>query len=134
MKCYRTNDLLHILCIGIILLHTSVPAFSCPPDTLKVTATGENNRVAVGSQLSVDARTEITGTSVRGSIIQSGENNNVDINMKKDKPYTRKHECTDKKGSHSHTQLPAEDESMPVRQQIKITQTGKNNSVKINTH
>lgn len=76
-------------------------------DTLRVTSSGVENRVVVNTQPVLPGEATTDSLHLAGEVVQAGKNNHVEI------------------------QTPAS----PVKnkQHIHITQTGKNNSVKINS-
>jgi hypothetical protein len=89
-------------------LHTgNLPVFT-QLDTVKVISVGVNNRVVIDSLYLGTSLNDTLPTSVEGEISQIGENNRVEINT-----------CD--------TIL------KQIKQEVTIKQTGRNNSVKINS-
>ncbi|QIA08154.1 hypothetical protein [Draconibacterium halophilum] len=106
-----------ILSLGLFLLLKGpilVPEIISSSDTLEVATSGLNNRVLVNS-ISVDSHTLFTDSiNVTGTITQKGLNNHVEI--------------------FSNVDSIVKKQQTPIQKhKIKITQSGKNNSVKINS-
>lgn len=85
-------------------------------DTMKVHSTGINNKIVIDSINMKDSLNELVLPLMKGEINQAGQNNIVDINTRNKHQNNKDRTASNKKSS-----------------TIKITQTGKNNSVKINS-
>lgn len=122
----------------IIMIHAPLDTFSAVPDTVKVNSVGKNNKVTVNSQELDASYKGKVDAPVEGHISQNGENNSVVINTNK----------KNKKTNLPPVQCPVTNDQCPVtndqcqmtsdpcpdsRQHIKVTQSGSNNSVKINS-
>jgi hypothetical protein len=98
---------------SIFLLHnTGVPGHSirvAESDTLSITTNGSNNIIAVDSLIIMEVPLFSDSLSIKGTIVQKGQNNSIIINSGRNKPQTK---------SEKHT--------------VTIKQSGNNNSVKIN--
>jgi len=95
----------------------AIPRNPKTPDTLKISSTGEHNSIIIDTMQWLPQVTDTTtAKSVAGEINQAGENNSVEIQ-------TRREALTSKK--------PVTSNLKP--ETIKIKQTGKNNSIKINS-
>jgi hypothetical protein len=138
----------------LISLYTGTQQPLSGPDTVKVTTAGANNLVVIDSlRLHETAIDTFLVNSLQGEIIQSGQNNSVEINSGGEIPndklkrsvypdgrnpapageqITNKHQKTNNKNQTDETcnQKPGTCNVEPAT--IKIKQTGKNNSVKIN--
>lgn len=146
MKCYLFTNSSQITAFVCLFLFAAISTYSAEPDTVKVASKGENNRVIVNSQQSDALFLDSVDASVRGEIIQTGENNHVEINTG-GKAANSKHQIpnskqqitksknkvtetkTDLGGRHSGK----EKQAPKGRNQITVKQTGKNNSAKIST-
>jgi hypothetical protein len=91
------------------LLLAAIPPNRTMPDTLKIVSQGINNSVVIDSVRISTSATDSVCTNVNGNIIQEGKQNLVQINTGKN-PLSQKSKST-----------------------VIIKQTGKNNSVKINS-
>ena len=122
-----------------ISLHTGNRPLLSGPDTLNVTTAGTNNLVVIDSlQLYQAANDTLLINSLQGEITQSGRNNSITIKTKGETPnnkkqITNKHQKTNNKNQTDETcnQKPETCNQKPAT--IKIKQSGKNNSVKINS-
>lgn len=138
-------------------MQTAIPAVSAEPDTLKVNSVGENNQVILNSQQLGASSAETPGAPVRGEIKQTGENNIVEIktSSKKQKTNSKTSKASSKKQNTNNKTLntnskaqkannkiqkpgdkfPGNGDQYPESEKhhIRVTQTGKNNSVKINS-
>jgi hypothetical protein len=115
-------------------LHTGTPVVFEKPDTVTVHSTGINNTVVIDSLQLNEFFSEVSSSGVNGEITQTGENNQVEIytggeapNNKLQKP--NNHQTANSKNQISNSTKP---ETCNV-QRVTIKQTGKNNSVKINS-
>jgi hypothetical protein len=139
-------------------LHSGAPVIFEKPDTVIIHSTGRYNRVVIDSIQLNDSLTEYIMSPVKGEIIQTGENNRVEIKTGGEKPKnntqkTNNHQITISKKPATSNQLeqsvypdgrnpdissdkPATSNQQPGtsnQQHVTIKQTGKNNSVKINS-
>lgn len=85
-------------------------------DTMKVHTTGINNNIVIDSIHLKDSINNFVLPLMKGEINQTGHNNSVEIITRDKTQNNTVRRASRKKSSH-----------------IKITQTGKNNSVKINS-
>jgi len=117
------------------------PPGSIPDTTVTVNSTGQNNRVVIDSLCLENAfYNDTLAASVTGKITQTGQNNSIEINTKRETPNNKQQISNKNQKTNSKTQNPSDQcpmtsdkEPVPPGQHIKITQTGKNNSVKINS-
>ena len=81
----------------LISLYTvNLPAFS-GPDTVKVTTAGANNLVVIDSlRLYETANDTFLINSLQGEIIQTGQNNSVEINSGREIPIDKSQMTNDK--------------------------------------
>jgi len=122
-------------------LHAGISDFSQKPDTVTVHSTGINNRVVIDSIHIAETFNEHIGSAVKGEITQSGENNKVEINTKVQAPNNKCEKTINKSQTNSKIQTTKTKQSAnakPATCNLKpatftIKQTGKNNSVKINS-
>lgn len=99
------------------VLLAAIPCNRTAPDTLKISSTGEHNRILIDTmQWLSQVSDTTTAKSVAGEINQAGENNSVEIQTRREALTSKKPETCNLKPAN-----------------IKIKQTGKNNSVKINS-
>lgn len=126
-------------------LHTGTPVIIEKPDTLTVHSTGINNVVFIDSLQRNESFYEVKSSAIKGEVIQIGENNQVEINTggeaqnnkleRSVNPASAGEQKTNNQ-QFTNTKYPAPDSYRGSNQQpatINITQTGKNNSVKINS-
>lgn len=85
-------------------------------DTIKVYSTGINNKIVIDSIHLKGSLNEVFLSTVKGEVTQNGQNNSVDIKTG-DKTLNNKNKVASNKNTST----------------INIKQTGKNNSVKINS-
>lgn len=85
-------------------------------DTVMIYSTGINNKIIIDSIHLKSPLNELILSPVKGEINQIGQNNNVDINTENKTPSNKNRTISNKKST-----------------TINISQTGKNNSVKINS-
>ena len=129
-------------------LHAGTPDIFEKPDTITVHSAGVNNRVVIDSVQLKDSFNEPIISAVKGEITQTGENNQVEINTGGEAPNkklqkTNNHQKTNSKKQKTNSKKLATsnqlersgnpDISSGQPATIKVTQTGKNNSVKINS-
>jgi len=151
-------------------LYTGAPVIFEKPDTVTVHSTGINNKVVIDSLQLTESINESILSPVKGEIIQTGENNRVEINTggeapnnklsaaksrKAGKQITNKQQITNSRNRKTSNEKPATSNQLersvypggrnpdissgePATSNkqpatIKVTQTGKNNSVKINS-
>jgi len=120
-------------------LHAGTPVISEKPDTVTVHSTGINNRVVIDSLQLKDSFNETILSPVKGEITQTGVNNRVEINTGGEAPNNKLNVAKSRKAGIQKTnnyqitnsKKPATSNQKPAT--IKVTQTGKNNSVKINS-
>ena len=101
---------------------------------------GENNTVVIDSLQLNESFYEVTGSVVKGEITQTGENNSVEINTWGEAPNNKTQITNNLQKAKSKSQTTksqqaaknAKPEPCNV-QRVTIKQTGKNNSVKINS-
>ena len=151
--CFLPLAVTFTLCAG-------TPVIFEKPDTVTVFSTGVNNRVVINSIQLKDSLNEAILSPVKGEIIQTGENNRVEINTggeapninkqisNNNKQITNNHQITNSKKPATSNQLernenhdllsgePATSNQQPGtinQQHATIKQTGNNNSVKINS-
>jgi hypothetical protein len=127
-------------------LHAETPVILEKPDTITVHSMGKNNTVVIDSLQLNESFYEVTGSVVKGEITQTGENNSVEINTGGEAPNNKTQvtnnlqKAKSKSQTNSKTQTTksqqaaknAKPETCNV-QRVTIKQTGKNNSVKINS-
>ena len=115
----------------LISLYTvNLPAFS-DPDTVKVITAGTNNLVVIDSlRLHETANDTFLINSLQGEIIQTGQNNSVEINSGGEASSSKSQITSTNQTDETCNQKPGTCNVEPAT--IKIKQTGKNNSVKIN--
>ena len=107
-------------------------------DTITVYSKGVNNKVIIDSIHLKDSLNELILFPVKGEINQVGLNNSVNINTG-DKTLvntqiSNKNPKTNSKTKNSNNKCPEINKQLsPDSQHLKINQTGKNNSVKINS-
>ena len=98
---------------SILLLHNpEVPGQSirvAESDTLSITTNGSSNHIAIDSLIIMEVPLFSDSLSIKGTIVQKGQNNSIIINTSKNKPLTKNE-----------------------KQTVTIKQSGNNNSVKIN--
>jgi len=100
----------HTLLFFTVLVFSSIVSAQEDSDTLIIVSNGINNQITIDStKFSPVAQDSIQTTAV-GKIQQSGEANSIEINTSKQSDLEKK-----------------------SKQNITITQSGKNNSVKINS-
>ena len=92
-------------------------------DTIVAYSYGVNNKVVLDSILLKDSLNRSILSTVKGEIIQVGHNNSVDITTGDKTPNSKK-QVSNKKSITERNKNTST---------INITQTGKNNSVKINS-
>lgn len=129
MNSIFVTVLSQFLVTGVFLLFVSQPILAFSADTLQVSSVGVKNQVVVGAQTTIDSLTNITGSHVRGTIVQKGINNSVRINK------TKAEACSSGTNHTNSTTptFPNDKKSGPAGNTINVQQTGRNNSVKINT-
>ena len=108
---------LSLLVPGLIIL-SEIPVKT---DTLKIVSSGTNNQVIIDSCQVSPGMLKNDSLSLSGQILQRGQNNNVEISTKREAPNNNKRITNSKK---PETRNP---------KHVTITQTGKNNSIKINS-
>jgi|SRR5690554_1342967 len=119
MKFYFTFLLLHTIFCGIIVLFSVQPASGGETDTLKIERSGRNNQVLINAQQLTDSVLVISEPALKGEITQHGQNNAVKIT-----PPKKTSCCSDDVTGNKNE---------PGGNNIKISQTGRNNSVKIHS-
>jgi hypothetical protein len=146
MKCLLSTCFLPLAVI--FSLHTGTPVIIEKPDTVTIHSTGTNNVVVIDSLQRNDCFNEPIGTAVKGEITQTGENNRVEINTGAEEP-KNKHQITINK-SQTNSKIPTNNKQITNKlqkpktknqtepatcnmQHVTIKQTGKNNSIKINS-
>jgi hypothetical protein len=115
-------------------LHTGTPVVFEKPDTVTVHSTGINKRVVIDSPQLNESFDEPVLSPVKGEIIQTGENNRVEINTSGEVPNNKLQKTNNLQITNSKNQISnsTKPETCNV-QRVTIKQTGKNNSVKINS-
>ncbi len=122
----------------LIIMHVPLNACSAEPDTVTVNATGANNKVIINSQQLAASFSGKVDAPVQGEINQKGENNSVEINTNNKSQKTNiKTQKANNKYQNTNNKTPKErdyeQDGKSAGNLIKVTQTGKNNSVKINS-
>lgn len=121
-------------------LHAETPVILEKPDTITVHSMGENNTVVIDSLQLNESIYRVKGSPVKGEITQTGENNSVEINTGGEAPNNKTQITNNLQKAKSKSQTTksqqaaknAKPETCSV-QRVTIKQTGKNNSVKINS-
>lgn len=129
MNDFFTTALLQILFTGVFLLFISFPVIANATDTLKVKAAGVGNRVVVGTRTTIDSTTGIPTGRVKGRVVQSGQNNRVEIHSRHSGL-----ESVEAGGLKDSTITSGQVKQVQAGHKILIKQSGENNSVKINTN
>ncbi|HDR50352.1 MAG TPA: hypothetical protein ENN90_01855 [Mariniphaga anaerophila] len=140
--------------------HAGTPVIFEKPDTVTVHSTGRYNRVIIDSIHLKDSLNEAILSPVKGKITQTGENNRVEINTGGETPKNKHQKTINKSQTNYKIQTtktkqaanakpatsnvlersenpdissgePATSNLQPAT--IKVTQSGKNNRVKINS-
>jgi hypothetical protein len=91
MKCLLSTCFLPLAVI--FTLHTGTPVILEMPDTVTVHSTGINNSVVIDSLQLNESLNESVSSAVKGEIAQTGENNQVKINIGREEP-KNKHQKT----------------------------------------
>ena len=99
-------------------------------DTLCVTSAGTNNHVIINSKNVTQLNDCIDSLAVKGEIVQNGQNNKVAIQTpNNNRQTTNKHQKANSKNQTTGNKKPVTSN----QQHVTISQSGKNNSVKINS-
>jgi hypothetical protein len=117
-------------------LYAGTPVIIEKPDTVTVHSTGKYNQVVIDSIYLKDSLNETILSPVKGEIIQTGENNSVEINTGGEAPNNKKQNSNKSQIPHDNNQEPNNEKHETCNMEpatIKIKQAGKNNSVKINS-
>lgn len=102
-------------------------------DTITVYSRGINNEIVIDSVHLKDSLNELILSPVKGEITQVGQYNSVDINTGDKTPNNKRQTSEENQQRHSKAQNSNDQQAVSSRHHIKVTQTGKNNSVKINS-
>lgn len=110
-----------------LTLYAGTPVIFEKPDTGTVHSTGRYNRVVIDSIQLNDSLAEPILSRVKGEIIQTGENNRVEIKTGREAPNNKLQK------TNNHQKTNSKKPATSNLQHVTIKQTGKNNSVKINS-
>jgi hypothetical protein len=131
----------------ILSLHTGTLLNLEKPDSLSIHSIGINNTVELDSLQLNESLNESVASAVKGEIIQTGENNRVEINTGGEEPKNKRQKTINKSQINSKilttkSKQEAKTEKLETCNQepetcnlkyITIKQFGKKNSVKINS-
>ena len=121
--------------IGFLVLTANATAANLLQDSLRVKTTGESNQVLINNRIVADGTVATDTLQLAGSISQVGNDNSVQINTTGTAPDAeapnRENQITNKSQKANYKTQPETRNLKPAT--IKIKQTGKNNSVKINS-
>ena len=127
--------------VQLILIHAAFCLLLFPPgktgqpaaDTLQIKSVGENNSIIVDSMhWHSQVNDSTTARSVKGEINQIGENNSVEINTGGEARKNKK-QITNKCQNSNNKNQTKRETCNPEPATVKIKQTGKNNTIKINS-
>lgn len=80
--------LLHLTSAGAIILFPDTPESFIGSDTLKIARSGEYNNIILNNHDVADSLTVITQLPIKGEVVQTGDNNRIDLIIKEI------HDCT----------------------------------------
>lgn len=115
-----------------LYFQANTPVTAEKRDTTVVFSRGFNNRITLNGIHLNDSVNKLISTPFEGEIIQLGKQNRVDITI--DNKAIAEENRNTNQNSNCDNQVAKKRQKAPPRNHIKISQTGKNNRVKINSH
>jgi len=98
-------------------------------DTFCIASSGSQNQVIINSKNATHLNDCTDTLAVKGTIVQRGRNNSIEIKTKNEIPNSKKQKTDKRQKTNTKTQTVR---ATCNKQHVTIKQTGKNNSVKIN--